>query len=105
MDDKLKKGLLAEFKRTSCLKSPVPRKDWGLIWVLSADQVDIKKEYKKGNDTKERFEAGLKLTKKISTLRLKQKKTLSLKDMRQVSPEIYFSGYNSHNRLMRKYIN
>jgi uncharacterized SAM-binding protein YcdF (DUF218 family) len=85
--------LKREFSELKDLPNPKPKTDWDLIWVLSGDQLDIKKNYKnQRNETRERFETGINLAKEITSRR------------GGIKPKIYFSGYNNHNRLMSNYV-
>lgn len=98
-----KKDLVNEFLELK-KASFQPEKDWDLIWVLSAGELDIAKDYKnKRNETRDRIESGIRLVKEITALRL-SKNSLTFEDIKQSGPKIYFSGYNPHNRLMKKYI-
>lgn len=103
MTDNFKKKLLKEFQKIPSLQNLTPEKDWNLIWVLSAREIDIN-ETSDGqrNETKDRLETGINLAKEITILRAGNQK-LTIQKIKRHGPKIYYSGYNDHNRLMRKY--
>ena len=102
MATNIKKKLIAEFKNLTSLEKLIPQ-DWDLIWVLSAGEIYIRNSLNgEQNETQERLETGIKLVKNITAKRL-GKRHLSLAEIKSHGPKIYFSGYNDHNRQMKKY--
>jgi len=107
MNNLLKKKLTKEFSQLKSLSNLESKIDWDLIWVLSADQLDINRSYKnRRNETRERFETGINLAKQVGSLRTGHGQSqITLENIINHTPKIYFSGYNNHNKLMTKYVN
>src|SRR5258708_35983042 len=104
MANNFKQNLILEFKKISMLSTLIPQKDWDLIWVLTAREIDIKNSKGQKNETKDRLETGIKLVKEITKLRIGNQE-LTLNSLQQHGPKIYYSGYNDHNEIMKKYKN
>ena len=87
---------------------PKPASDWNVIWVLSGPEtsIDEKGEDDRGNQTRERLEAGFGFQRDITALRLnKPVDQITEEEIRQHGPTIYFNGTNAHNADLREKLN
>ncbi len=66
---------------------PKLQRDWGILWVLTGYDT----AWNTGSDTRRRLEGGMHLAKRVSRMK------------GGTLPTIYISGYNEHNRNLRKW--
>lgn len=103
----LKKEILEEMKEFAYEKAPEAQEDWDLIWVLSGPQVDIKRESTKEvrNESRERLETGFKVAREVTAKRTgKDIKDLTIEDILQNSPGVYYNGTDEGNDILRQII-
>lgn len=101
-DKMLFDSISSEFKHLP--KNAKVRGDWQIIWVLTGYKTSLavgNPEAK--SDTGRRLDAGIKLAKRVASLRApKETPKLRIEKIKVNYPKIYISGYNSHNQKLKK---
>lgn len=127
-EKRIRRRVLEEMKELGRGEDPLPQEDWDLVWVLSGHSVDIAEEFtedssgkevifdhadkiaekdvaKKINEGRERLETGIKLAKEITAKRLnKPADELTLEDVRNSGPDIYWNATDWGNDNLRERI-
>lgn len=106
-----RKTILSELKEsTETQELPKPSADWDLIWVLSGPEITLNEKgafarsNEKGriengiNETRSRLVTGFDIARQVTAKRLgKEIGNVTMDDIIQTGPTIYFNGYNEHN--------
>ena len=93
---------------------PKAETDWGTIWVFSGPEINFegtinpceaaraRTDY---NSTQQRFETGLDVARQVTAIRVhKPVEEITLADIEEHGPTIYWSGTAKHNDYFRDYI-
>jgi uncharacterized SAM-binding protein YcdF (DUF218 family) len=124
-DKEIRREVLQDLKEFGRGEAPDPKEDWDLIWVMSGPDIDIAEDFekdrkvlfnttdkaaekdviKKINESRERFETGIKIAKEVAALRLgKKPEEITLDDLKDFSPDIYWNGGDWQNDNLRQRI-
>ena len=98
---------LKEYAESELLK---PQKNWNIVWVLSGPEINFSGDINPGekavpnyNQTKSRFETGLKIAREVTALRLnKQSENVTKEDIANNGPSIYFNSGPASNNFIRE---
>lgn len=124
----IKRNVLEDMKEFGRGETPEPEEDWDLVWVMSGPPIDIAEDFKAGsqkivvdenssekavqqdiakkiNESRERFETGIKIAKEVAARRLnKTVGEITLEDFKNFSPDIYWNGIDWSNDNLRQRI-
>lgn len=120
---KLRNKVLEEMKQIARGENPLPQEEWDLIWVLSGPPVDVAERFeengkevffnlndeiaakdvaKKINESRERLETGIKVSKEVVAKRLNKKvEGLTAEDIKNSAPDIYWNSTDWGNDNLR----
>lgn len=102
--------ILKELKTMAETEPPKPQKDWDIIWVISGPEINFKGDVNPGektipgyNQTKQRFETGLKIAKEVTALRLnKHPEEVTQEDILGNGPNVYYNAKEESNKFVRE---
>ncbi len=124
-DKSIKREVFTDMKETGRGEAPKPQQDWDLVWVISGPDMDIAEDFqgnkevlfnkddksaekdaeRKVNESRERFETGIKVAKEVTALRLgKRVEELTMDDLINNSPDVYWNGGDWQNANLRQRI-
>ena len=105
-----RRKVLVELKTMAEAEPPKPQEDWDVVWVISGPEIDFAGNVNPGekvipnyNQTKQRFEAGLKIARDVTALRLqKQPEEVTKEDIENSGPSIYYNAKAASNEYIRE---
>ncbi len=127
-EKEIRKNVLDDMKEIGRGKAPTPQEDWDLVWVISGPPVDIAEDFtqqkgegevlfkhddviatrhvaKKRNESRNRLLTGIKIAKEVAATRLNKKvEDLTLEDLKNASPDIYWNSTDWANDNLRQRI-
>ena len=103
--------VVGELREISEKELPKPEFDWGTIWVISGpelnwegDKINPGERSAGYNQTRKRWETGLKMAREVTALRLNKKlNEVSIDDIKKHGPTIYFNGTKAHNDNFKEF--
>lgn len=105
-----RKKVLKELKELAETESPKPQEDWGIIWIISGPEINFSGDVNPGekaipgyNQTKQRFETGLRIAREVTALRLhKHPEEVTKEDISGNGPNIYYNAKAASNEFIRE---
>lgn len=126
----IKRKVLSDMKEIGRGEKPEAQADWDLIWVLSGPPLDIREDFadeakdvsfprkdretktvindvaNKSNESRKRLGTGIEIAREVCAIRLKKDvKDLTMDDILQNGPAIYWNATDWSNDNMRKAMN
>lgn len=99
---KFRHRILSEMKEIRNNPPPVVRADWDIVWVLSGPQITFEEGEGDCNQTRNRLITGFNVAKKVAATRLdKSAEELTLEEIDEHAPPIYFNGFDEQNQNIR----
>lgn len=105
-----RKKVLGELKTMAETESPQAQEDWDIVWIISGPEINFTGRVNPGekaipnyNQTRRRFEAGLRIAREVTALRLRKKpEEVTKEDILNHGPNIYYNAKEISNEYARE---